>query len=114
MLPVEMWAETERRRAPRYPFLARVEVADHRQAESRTEERTSDLSLLGCFVDTIHPLPIGAEVTIRIEHKAEILEALGMVVNSRPNRGMGIMFTEMDPTQQKRLENWIKEFQAER
>ena len=43
-------------RARRYSFQASVELTDL-QSETQTREQTSDLSLFGCHVDTLKPLP---------------------------------------------------------
>jgi hypothetical protein len=38
---------TERRRAPRYPFIAMAEIVDEKE-NARTSSRINDLSLHGC------------------------------------------------------------------
>src|SRR5215472_14914591 len=53
----------ERRIFPRYPFSAAAEAV---YADARLRGRTSDLSRGGCYVDTINPFPMGAEIRIRI------------------------------------------------
>src|SRR5215472_10892988 len=53
----------ERRIFPRYPFSAAAEAV---YADARLHGRTSDLSRGGCYVDTINPFPMGAEIRIRI------------------------------------------------
>ena len=46
---------TERpRRARRYLFVATIELTDT-QSEAKIQERTSDLSLFGCRVETHKP-----------------------------------------------------------
>ena len=48
--------EHERRRAPRYPLIASVEVIEP-QTNTHLRARTSDLSLVGCYLDmTYTPL----------------------------------------------------------
>lgn len=55
----------ERRRMPRYAFSASAEAV-HLEADTRLSGRVSDISRGGCYVDTINPFPVGAEVKIRI------------------------------------------------
>src|SRR5438445_12377189 len=60
---------THHPRARRYPFVATIELIDT-QSEAKIQERTSDLSLYGCRVETRKPFPTGAKVRIRIAHRA--------------------------------------------
>ena len=52
--------KAERRRDLRYPFTAAVEVFEP-QSQSKLTARTSDISLGGCYVDTINPLPVSTD-----------------------------------------------------
>src|SRR2546422_4355076 len=70
--------QLERHRARRYSFHASIELTDL-QSETQTKEQTSDLSLFGCHVATLKPLPPGTKVRIKISHRRDTLEALGRV-----------------------------------
>jgi PilZ domain-containing protein len=49
--------EQERRRSPRFPFIAAAEV--HEESNGwQLSARVSDISATGCYVDTINPLPV--------------------------------------------------------
>ena len=98
--------QLERHRARRYPFHASIELTDLR-SETQTKEQTSDLSLFGCHVDTLKPLPLETKVRIKISHRSENFEALGRVAFVRPNAGMGIFFTRIEPDEQLVLDKWI-------
>lgn len=98
----------ERHRARRYPFHANVELADV-QSEIQISERTSDLSLFGCHVEAVKPLAPGTKVSIRISHRSASFQALGKVIYARPNAGMGVLFTSIQPNDQLLLEKWIAE-----
>lgn len=95
-------------RARRYSFHAGIELTDL-QSEIQTREHTSDLSLFGCHVDTLKPLPPGTKVRIKITHRSESFEALGRVVFVRPNGGIGIFFTSIESHDQLVLDKWIAE-----
>lgn len=99
-------------RARRYSFHASIELTDL-QSETQTWERTSDLSLFGCHVDMLKPLPPRTKVKIRISHRSESFSALGRVVFVRPNAGMGIFFTSIEPQDQLVLDKWIAELRVQ-
>ena len=94
------------RRAPRYPISAAVEVVEL-QSDTRTHARISDLSLVGCYVDSMNPLPPGTAVRLQIAHQEATFTALGKVVYSSPNIGMGIEFTTVESGQQETLKKWL-------
>ena len=98
----------ERHRARRFSFHATIELTDL-QSEAQTKEQTSDLSLFGCHVDTLKPLPAETKVRIKITHRSENFDALGKVVQTGPNSGMGILFTKIEPHDQLVLDKWIGE-----
>jgi hypothetical protein len=50
---------------PRYPFLADRKLVEENSGARMTSE-ISDLSLTGCYVDTINPLPDETLVHLRI------------------------------------------------
>jgi len=99
---------TERPRARRYLFVATVELTDT-ESEAKVQERTSDLSLFGCRVETHKPFPAGAKVRVRIAHKGANFVALGRVSYTTTDGGMGIAFTQIEPTSQLILERWVEE-----
>jgi len=69
--------------------------------------RLSDLSLSGCYIDTLHPLPVGARIRLRVARNKIILEALATVVYGKARLGMGVSFTQLSPEQKSILENWL-------
>src|SRR6266852_9587403 len=101
-------AGADRRIHPRYEFVAAVEV---RVAESgaRIETRVRDLSQQGCYVDTNNPLPLGTVTDVRITKGAQLFEAPARVVYSRAGKGMGLVFTALEPEQLRTLETWLAE-----
>jgi hypothetical protein len=96
------------RRAKRFPFIASAEVLAE-TAGSRMTARVSDLSVLGCYVDTINPLPGGTPVLIRIFNNSEQFEAPATVVYSHTHLGMGLAFREVQPNSQSVLQNWLQD-----
>ncbi len=62
----------EHRLAPRLPFLTEAEVMEP-PAGTWLKTSLSDLSLSGCYVDTLHPLPVGTVEQKRPDGLAELL-----------------------------------------
>ena len=93
-------------RASRYPFATSVELTDV-HSERLVTAFTSNLSLFGCYVIMGSPFPEGTKVSLRIIRGGTTFAAYGNVVYSKPTYGMGIAFTEMEPSGQAILEKWI-------
>src|SRR6267378_1691365 len=106
--PSAALAGADRRTHPRYEFVAAVEVV---AAESgvRMETRVRDLSQQGCYVDTNNALPLGTVTDVRITKGAQLFEAQARVVYSRASKGMGLVFTAIEPEPLRILETWLVE-----
>jgi hypothetical protein len=98
----------ERRRYPRVTLIAEAEVTDV-GSEARSRARIADISSQGCYVETVNPLPLGSEVRLRIRHGGETFEAEGVVVNSQPYMGMGVVFAKVAPEHHDLLKKWLVE-----
>ena len=98
----------ERRDAPRYPFVAPAVVVDARSG-ARISARTSDLSLRGCYIDTLNPFPIGTTLRLRIHKDNQIFDARASTSSSHSGSGMGLLFGEMTPEQRSMLAGWLDE-----
>jgi hypothetical protein len=99
-------------RASRFPFAASIELADVR-SERLVTARTTNLSLFGCYVSTAEPFAEGTKVSRRIMHGGASLAALGWVVHSKPNAGMGVASTTIEPPSQAILEKWLASLRKE-
>src|SRR2546426_12837974 len=74
----------ERRRTPRYPFIADAEVHDDASGTT-VKTRIRELSLFGCYVDMDNPLPTGTPITIKINTAGGSLAGPGKKVYLTPN-----------------------------
>src|SRR3982074_2536775 len=101
-------AGADRRTHPRYEFIAAGEVVAA-ESGARIETRVRDVSQQGCYVDTSDALPLGTVTGVRITKGAQLFEARARVVYSRAGKGMGLVFTEIEPERQRTLETWIAE-----
>jgi hypothetical protein len=101
-------AITERRSQRRFPIVASVELVDT-QTSARSRARTSDLSMSGCYIDTLNPFTVGATLYLRI-HKADAtLKTLACVRTHHRGSGMGLAFTDHGPEESAIIENWLSE-----
>ena len=101
-------AGADRRTHPRYEFVAAVEVVAA-ESGARIETRVRDLSQQGCYVDTSNALPLGTVTDVRITKGTQLFEAHARVVYSRASKGMGLVFTVIEPEHLRTLETWIAE-----
>jgi len=97
---------SERHRAPRFPFVAGIQVTDL-VTEKQLAAHIEDLSLFGCFVETVDPFPAGTKVRLRISYGGANVIAQATVAYSRDNGGMGIGFTSIEPTSLPILDAWL-------
>jgi len=88
---------SERRRAPRYQFIADAEVVEV-ESGTKLKAKTGDLSIGGCFLDTLNPSPEGTEIRVTIWRGNTTFAAVGRVVFVFPNLGMGVTFTSLTPS----------------
>ena len=98
--------DQERRQAPRFPFIASAEVFEE-TAGTRLAARISDISVTGCYVDTINPLVDGTAVRLKILTESHVFEAPAKVVYSVAHLGMGLKFGEVLPNSLGVLQNWL-------
>jgi len=98
--------EQDQRGARRFPFIAAAEVLAENTG-SRMSARISDLSISGCYVDTINPLADGTLVQVKIITETQIFEAPARVIYSHLHLGMGLVFREVLPNSLDVLQNWL-------
>ena len=104
----DLSSSVERRCAKRSPFVAPVELIDIRSG-SRIKARIADLSLHGCYVDTLNPLTVGSAVRLQIQKANEGLELIGNISSQHPGSGMGVEFAEVTAEQRITLKSWLAE-----
>jgi hypothetical protein len=93
-------------RVPRHHFVVRIELTDY-QAERHISGNTKDLNLFGCYAVTVDTFPEGTKVRLRISCGETRIIAQGKVTYSRPNSGMGIAFTAIEPSSLSVLNVWL-------
>ena len=97
------------RRALRHSLIVDVEVTDL-ESGIQIRERTKDVNLYGCGVNTATTFPAGTKVVVKMICGLEKVTAFGKVIYGRQDIGMGIVFTTVEPEDLKLMGDWIAEF----
>jgi hypothetical protein len=97
---------SERRDNERSLLAARIEILEQ-STNTAITGRLSDLSLGGCYADTLNTLAEGTPVVVRITHAQKTVELDGDVRFTQPSLGMGIGFHAVTPRQLGVLQSWI-------
>ena len=95
--------DTDRRSAVRHAFIAHAELVDEGRT-TRLKARVSDLSLTGCYLDMLHPLPVGTNIVLSITDSVGVFEAKAKIVYSVPALGAGVAFVDPSPDLLARIE----------
>ena len=98
--------QSERRENERAPLAAHVEILE-KSSDASIKGRVSDLSLGGCYADTLNAFAEGTKVRVRIEHDLKSVELDGEVRFTQPGLGMGIRFQDVKPEQTKIMARWL-------
>ena len=98
--------EQDRRRTPRYPFEASIEMHEGSSPDKRTA-RVTGLSLNGCYVSTESPYAEGTSLTVKVFTATEFYEGQATVIYIQERLGMGLMFTETRPYYLMVLRKWL-------
>ena len=96
------------KRAPRYPFVARIKATDTISG-MQLEGLTTDLSEGGCRISTRKgPFSEGTRILLEITKNDVSLSTHATVIYNLKDQFMGICFEEMPPDQAAILAGWIK------
>jgi hypothetical protein len=96
----------ERRDAQRYAFVCPADVIDL-AGSTMISARTSDLSLHGCYIDTLNPLPVGTRVRLQLTKNNQRLEFRALVTACHVG-GMGLLFEQLTTAQQETVVSWLE------
>lgn len=101
--PVRKDMAAIRRKHPRYPCTGGMELRQH-ESGPPAWGNISDISLTGCYVETVSTLPVGSMVIFHLRtHNLEI-KGRAMVKTSHHAVGMGIAFLHLGQEDQQNLE----------
>jgi PilZ domain len=97
---------SEHRFTVRHPFSASATLIDT-NSNTRLQARCSDLSVAGCYIDTLNPFPKGTRALLQLTYQDVNFVALAQVVTHHVGMGMGIAFERLEPTQRSILADWL-------
>ncbi len=101
----------ERRKSPRIPVAVAVELR-HAGAATPMRVTTTEMSLGGCYIETMFTLAAGTELAMGFWIESQKVEAKGVVATCFPQVGNGITILEMAPEDRAKLESFLKAQQA--
>jgi hypothetical protein len=98
--------DQDRRRYPRYPFKASIEMRAGDSEDKRTAV-ISELSVNGCYVQMESPYPEGSILYVKVFTETEFFEGQASVIYARADQGMGLLFKETRPYFLSVLRKWL-------
>ena len=98
----------EQRRHPRLGYGREVWIGQD-GIFSRTNERVTNISVGGVFIETAQNFSKGAVLSVRfkIGDTKDIISCAAIVRNSRPGAGLGVEFLDLSPEARSQLEALI-------
>jgi hypothetical protein len=102
---------TEKRRSPRFAFVAAAEITD-KESSGKLATRVSELSANGCYIDEQNPFPSGTIVALKIISESEVFEAAAKVLYAHANLGMGLVFEDVSLRSGAILREWLRAAKA--
>lgn len=106
-MPTNPGDDGERRRYPRIKSKVPVEIHCSDGAPMRTS--TEEISLCGCYIETMFTMNVGTKVKLVLSVKGERITTTGVVATKYPQVGNGIDFVEMASADRLRLNAFICE-----
>jgi hypothetical protein len=100
-------AVAERREARRYAFICSAELTEV-ESGARISARTTDLSLRGCYIDTLNPFPVGTRVRLQLTKNDQHLQFRAEVTSCHMGSGMGLIFEQLTPAQMTTVVSWLE------
>lgn len=100
--------ERERRRTPRYIFIASAELYEE-HSEVRVASRVSELSLHGCYLDMMNPFPPGTIILLKIFAGDLTFQSKARVIYATQNVGAGVAFLDVEPKYEYMIKRWMEE-----
>lgn len=101
----------ERRDQPRVKVKVPVEL-HFEDNDTPYRCSTSDLSLFGCYIESLFPFPVDTSVELKLHANATLL-ILGRIVTCDPQVGNGIQFVKMLPEDIEELRLFLEDIERE-
>jgi PilZ domain len=101
----------DRRECSRLKLSVPVELFTQ-GSDSPIRGATADLSLNGCYIETIFPFPVGTELELKLQLEGTLL-VLAKVVTCDRQVGNGIQFSKMLPEDLEELRAFLEAAEKE-
>lgn len=95
-----------RRKTSRHRLNCPVRIRE-RGVEAALTAILSDISLDGCYVETLQPFPMDVRLELTMALENLEIRVHGTVCSVHPRTGMGVSFTEIDAENRRRLEQIV-------
>lgn len=96
----------DRRRFPRALYRIETQVTGE-DSQGGQPGKVTDISLGGCYVEMMGPLPIDTVVGLVLNSGDTPLHLFGTIRSSQPGFGMGVEFTKMTAQDFEKLQNLV-------
>jgi hypothetical protein len=98
--------EHERRRAPRYQFIAPAELVEETSG-ARTNSWVANLGSQGCSLSVSNPPCVGSMVRLKIgTDPRDLFQTQARVVYAA-NDQIGLQFSDVQPNASQMLDKWL-------
>jgi PilZ domain-containing protein len=108
---------TKKRVGPRFSFLVDAEIVlgDGTSIPTQLDE----VSLRGCYLDTLEPIPVGTRFLLKIGQGRKAFEVQGKVIYTHSGSGLGIfgqgvVFTDLSAKERSAINLWLRELTSKR
>jgi tetratricopeptide (TPR) repeat protein len=102
-------APNKQRKYPRHAAPKWMVVA-WESAGQRTISRAETLGMGGLFFETATPLATGSFIKLLFDLKTGEIRARAVVRDSRPEKGMGVQFVQMETSDRQRLDQFLAQY----
>jgi PilZ domain-containing protein len=108
---------TKKRVGPRFSFLADAEIVLRDGTSIPTQ--LDEVSLRGCYLDTLEPIPVGTRFLLKIGEGRKAFEVQGKVIYTHSGSGLGIfgqgvVFTDLSAQERSAINLWLRELTGKR
>lgn len=98
----------QKRSVPRYPLAVPAVILEP-LTQTELSGRSADISLTGCFVESVDRFLTNTVIQIKIERDGEVFETWCRVAHVKKGVGTGVAFFEYPAKARLTIQSWIAE-----
>jgi hypothetical protein len=108
---------TKKRAGPRFSFLTDAEIV--LRDGTLVPAQLDEVSLRGCYLDTLEPIPVGTKFLLKIGEGKKAFELQGKVIYTHSGSGLGIfgqgvVFTDLSALARSAISSWLRQLTSKR